>query len=229
MRTLKLGAISLPLTLMAVSAFATPSTLIWIPSTDIQPDKVTHITYDNYVTPGSSVPNIGVYGLTYGVGNKIELGFDYITNVQKPWVFNAKALLADEKENMPRVVVGAYNVALDNGSDALPNPLAQDLIYLLTSKTFNGTRFHIGYAWGRKKALLTDQNMLLLGIDRTLNDKWWIGADYQGGKSALGTFNIGTSYKFATNASLLLGYDWYNDSAIKDTITIQLDVDIAKF
>jgi hypothetical protein len=55
------------------NAYATPSTLIWAPSTDIQPYKKIHITADNY-TPTTS-KGAGdeylyvqqIYGLTFSL------------------------------------------------------------------------------------------------------------------------------------------------------------------
>ena len=48
--------------------------------------------------------------------------------------------------------------------------------------------------------------------------------DYQSGKSALGALSFGVGYSLTPNASLLLGYDIYNNSAYKNTVTVQLDV-----
>ena len=66
--------------------------------------------------------------------------------------------------------------------------------------------------------------MLLAAFEKHLNDKWWIGMDYQSGKSALGALSFGVGYSLTPNASLLLGYDIYNSSAYKNTVTVQLDV-----
>lgn len=207
------------------AAFSTPSTLVWIPSTDIQPERVWHLGVDNYTTPGSSATNFTDYGVTYGAAKNLEVGVDYWSGTNDPWLFNAKYRILDENESQPAVAVGVYNYAFDTGS----NPNAQNLVYLLLSKTFSGTRLTAGYAWGRKAVLSPDDDMVLLGIDRQLSKKWWGGIDYQGGKSGLGTLNAGVSYKFADNASILIGYDWYNASSIKDTFNVQLDVDISKW
>jgi hypothetical protein len=32
------------------------------------------------------------------------------------------------------------------------------------------------------------------------------------------------AYTFAPNTSIIFGYDYYNNSALKDTITVQVDI-----
>lgn len=222
MRVTHFAAIALTVAMGASSAFATPSTLVWIPSTDIQAAGVVHLGYDTYTTPGSGSGNFTDYGITYGIGGAYEIGVDYWTGTDDPWVFNAKGRVLQETASQPALVVGAYNFA---GNDTS----GQNVVYVIAGKTFSGTRFTAGYGWGRGKVLGPDHNMLLLGVDRTLDERWWIGADYQGGDSALGAFNLGVSYKFAPNASVIVGYDWYNSSDIKDTFNVQVDVDLVKF
>jgi hypothetical protein len=82
----------------------------------------------------------------------------------------------------------------------------------------------LGYGVGRKEALGDDNKMVMAGIDKMLNDKWWAGVDYQSGDSALGALNFGVSYNFAPNTAVIFGYDIYNDSALKNTATVQLDI-----
>lgn len=63
--------------LVSVSAYATPSTHIWAPSTDIQPYKKIHITADTYTPTISKATNADnydqhnyvqqVYGLTFSL------------------------------------------------------------------------------------------------------------------------------------------------------------------
>src|SRR5450759_4630397 len=85
---------------------ATPSTQIWIPSTDIQPFNVWHLGLDNYLrasdnshfTAGQRDPNIYDAGLTVGIlpfdTVKAEVGADYLANGtaydSHPFYFNAK-------------------------------------------------------------------------------------------------------------------------------------------
>ena len=58
-----------------------------------------------------------------------------------------------------------------------------------------------------------------------ISDKLWIAAEYQGSKSAYGTWNLGFSWKFSGNTSMLFGYDMYNDKDLPNTYTVQLDID----
>lgn len=212
------------LIILVVPVSATPSTLIWIPSTDIQPAGKTHFGIDNYFTvsplkPGETTgafttPTIG---LTWGIKN-FEFGVDYVASQNDPLYFNAKAKLFGNKPTDLNMVAGIYGL----GTTGLTN---QEVKYLLGSvSTKDGTRFSLGYGIGREEALGSDNKMILAGIDKQLNDKWWVGVDYQGGKSALGALNFGVAYSITPSASILLGYDIYNNSALKNTMTLQFDV-----
>lgn len=200
-------------------ALATPSTLVWIPSTDIQAKGVFHLGYDTYTSPGSSAVNSTVYGVTYGVDSKVEVGVDYFSGVGEPWFFNAKVRVLEEDTSTPAVVAGIYNMSPESS-------VTQNLIYGLVSKTFAGVRFTAGYANGKESVIGSDNNMLLLGVDKALDEKWWVAADYQSGDSALGAFSVGAAYKFAENASVLVGYDFYNAPGSTDTVTVQIDIDL---
>lgn len=205
-------------------ASATPSTLIWIPSTDIQPADKTHFGIDNYFTvkPLRDGATTGAfitpdYGLTWGFKNG-EIGIDYIAGQDKPLYFNFKYLLAGKAPPDFNVVAGVYNV----GTSPTTN---QEIKYLMTSiADAHGWRYSLGYGWGRKQVLGNDHNMVLAGVDKQLNDKWWVAIDYQGGKSSVGALNFGVGYTFAPNASVIVGYDIYNDKNLKRTITTQLDI-----
>ncbi len=202
------------LCIIAGAAHATPSTLVWIPSTDIQAAKVSHLGYDIYApSSGSTLTDLG---LTFGTG-KVEYGVDYLSmdGIQDPVRLNAKVMLKDETPTMPRLVAGTF----DTGGDA-----ASSMVYLLGSKTFSGTRVHLGYCAGKSSVLGSDNKMILAGVDRAFDSKWWGGVDYQSGRSSFGALNVGISYNFTPTRSLILGYDWYNDSSLSDTLTMQLDV-----
>ncbi len=112
-------------TLVLSNAYATPSTLIWAPSTDIQPYKKIHITADNYTpttSKGASDEHLYVqqiYGLTFSLLSdkeeenllgkawkplgKImaEAGFDYKKGFgpfydSTPWYFHFKLGLPED-------------------------------------------------------------------------------------------------------------------------------------
>lgn len=209
---------------LLTSVSATPSSLIWIPSTDIQSQAKTHFGIDSYFTPqplktgettgAFTAPD---YGLTWGHKN-FEFGIDYIASQNDPIYFNAKAKLLGNKATDLNLVVGIYNLGTTSTTNS-------EVKYVLGSvATKDGTRLTFGYGFGRQKVLGNDHNMIMAGIDKQLSDRWWIGADYQGGKSSLGALSVGASYNFIPNAALLVGYSFYNNQDFKNTITTQIDV-----
>ena len=89
--------------LLVTDSYATPSTHIWAPSTDVQPYKKWHITSDYYVatesnSTGSRPSTITNFGLTVGVlpfeKLNAEIGFDHKSGFCElddyPWYFNTK-------------------------------------------------------------------------------------------------------------------------------------------
>jgi hypothetical protein len=204
-------------------AWATPSTLIWIPSTDIQANNTWHLGIDNYVAGNHTTAQAPVYdiGPEYGFADgKAEAGIDYITGFTQPLFFNLKYQFTPEKASIPAIAVGGEYFGTQGGvSD-------YDMLFVEGSKTFSGARLTLGYCHGNKTALGVDPDMLLAGIDGTLtkDKKWWGAVDYQSGQNAFGALNTGVSYNFAANTSVIVGYDWYNNSATKNTFTTQLDI-----
>ncbi|MHB0913057.1 MAG: hypothetical protein ACYC2Y_06390 [Armatimonadota bacterium] len=211
MRVILIAALAFGL---AAAACATPSTLVWIPSTDIQAGEFTHFGVDVYAPSEGQSPVD--YGLTFG-GDRVEFGFDYLepSSVKDQLRVNAKVLLADETPSAPRIVAGVYDLGGDAGSGT---------VYALASKTFPVGRLTIGCGVGRKSALGGDNKMLFAGFDKALSGKWWAAVDYQSGKSSLGATSVGVAYSLDPRTSVIVGYDWYNDSSLEDTATIQLDV-----
>jgi hypothetical protein len=201
--------------IMGSAGLATPSTLVWIPSTDIHAEGVMHYGTDYY--GGKSIKPLYVHGLTFGSG-KFEYGVDYATlaDDSSTW-FHGKVALVEESETMPKVVFGIYNAG--KKEDGSPN-----FIYALGSKTLDAARIHAGIATGRSSVLGDDNTMLLLGADKAFNSKWWGAVDYQGGKSGYGALNVGVAYSFTPKTSLIVGRDFYNDNSLDDTWTFQLDV-----
>ncbi|MCC6445891.1 MAG: hypothetical protein IT210_20855 [Armatimonadetes bacterium] len=217
--------------------WATPSTLIWIPSTDIQAQGTAHLGIDNYATlkrlrngkafPFATNPALDI-GLTWGLPGNIEAGIDYFPGTDDPLFLNAKALLLREREGRPNLAVGIYNVGTDRDTTAY------HMVYALASKSLpaGSGRVHLGMTQGTGRRHLfvdskgnrADRSMLLLGYDRQINPKWWVGVDYQSGKSAFGAFNVGAAYSFSPNTSVILGVDFYNDSGYEPSLTAQLDI-----
>ena len=199
------------------TAYSTPSTLIWIPSTDIQPTKQTHLGIDVYAP--STGDTLTVFGLTVGDGKSIEGGIDYLSmkGTSDPVRFNGKVAILKESGSVPALVVGVY----DFGGDA-----ASNIVYALGSKSFSVGRATFGYGIGKESVLGVDNGMVFLGFDKTLSDKWWFAVDYQGGMSAFGAASTGIAYTLSPNSSIIVGYDWFNDNSLADTFTVQWDANI---
>ena len=236
---------------MAPEAAATPSTYIWIPSVDIQPFWVLHLTADNYYRNHVKIPTD--IGLTIGVlpFEKIqaEIGIDWLTPANDPTYFNFKLGVPEGAFHkwQPALVVGGFNFGTQYHKDEVRTDY--NIGYGLVAKTlpFLG-RFSAGY-YGGNSDLLRDpagrraSHGVLAAWDRTLSeisDKLWMAVDYQGGLNDLAAVNFGMSYKFAPNVSVIFAYDHYLNDRKKfkglaspdrrythpGTFTVQFDIDI---
>jgi hypothetical protein len=232
-------------------ASATPSTQVWIPSTDIQPYRTVHLNFDAYLRDGSNddgsrTAPLVVIGPTVGIlpFEKIqaELGFDFMSAGgaadNHPLYFHAKVGTPEGSlfKLSPAIAVGGYNFGTRSG-DARDGELAtnQNMVYGLVARTIPVLgRFSAGYFVGNRKVLLdkdgdSDGKGLLLSWDRVMteiSDKLWLAVDYQGTDSAVGALSIGASWAFAKNVSVLLGYDIYNEELTggQNTVTLQVDI-----
>jgi len=144
--------------LSAGYCYATPSTQIWNPSTDIQGTKTLHLGIDNYFsvfdnkTKPVNVPTD--VNLTVGAFKNLEIGFDYFGASADPLQFNAKYGLP-EGDKMPAIAVGVMNIGTKTDSTNY------DISYVVLAKTFKHLpRLSVGYYIGNSK-LLVDEN----GID----------------------------------------------------------------
>ena len=234
------------LCLAPLAANATPSTQIWIPSTDIQKYKSVHLNVDNYVAAekeanGAWKAPVFVIGPTIGVlpYEKIqaEAGFDVIKTGlaadNYPVYLHAKAGTPEGTlfAGSPALALGGYNFGLKK------DVTDQDVLYGLAAKNLPSLgRFSAGYFTGNDKVLVDENGAkantgLLLSWDRTLSevsDKLWAAVDYQGGDSALGALSFGVAWAFAPDTSVIFGYDVYNNSKIAgaNTFTVQLDINL---
>lgn len=223
----------------AGSALATPSTQIWIPSTDVQPFGKFHLGIDNYIRTSDDAEetrwNGYDLGLTAGVlpfeKLQLEVGIDYFVNGTNyddhPLYFNAKLGTPENSlfTNSPALAVGGYNFGTEK------DLTDYNIVYGLAAKTLPVLgRLSAGYYGGNEDALLGDDDSgVLLSWDRTmceLSDKLWVGVDYQGGDNAVGALSFGASWAFAPNVSVIFGYNVYNEEAIagQDSFTTQLDI-----
>ena len=230
--------------LAPLAANATPSTQIWIPSTDIQKYNTFHLNFDNYVpvkkeSGGLWKAPVSVIGPTMGVFAtakvQAEAGFDIIKAGLKPdsspLYLHAKVATPESSlgDGLPALALGGYNFGMEKD---LTN---QNIVYGLAAKTIGKLgRLSAGYFYGNEKVLIDENGKkantgALLSWDRTISevsDKLWAAVDYQGGDSALGALSFGVSWAFAANTSVILGYDIYNNAKVagRDTVTVQLDI-----
>lgn len=172
--------------LTATLASATPSTQIWIPSTDIQAYKTVHLNIDSYVrtrAEGSdpnrqtgvpsnqNLPPVYVIAPTFGVlpfaKIQAEVGFDLVYGGSNtgfgldkyPFYGHFKIGMPEDNTWIPAVAVGMYNIGTKSG-DARKGELAtnQDVAYGLLAKTLPVVgRLSAGYFFGNKKVLVTDE------------------------------------------------------------------------
>ncbi len=142
-RTGSAATAALLLCALGGAAFATPSTQIWIPSTDIQPYKTFHLNIDSYVrtksepdanagflgvSPGNNLPPMYLVGPTVGVlpfeRIQAEVGFDLMwgganqpAGLDKyPLYGHFKLGTPEDNTWKPAVAVGMYNIGLKRGA-----------------------------------------------------------------------------------------------------------------
>jgi hypothetical protein len=231
-------------------SFSTPSTQIWIPSTDFQKWKTMHLGLDNYLRTSNinGIRGAGMFdgGLTTGLlpfeKFQGEIGVDYLymgdSNYDNfPVYFSAKIGLPEGAmfKSSPAVALGAYNFGLKK------NLTNYNILYGEIAKTIPILgRLTVGYYTGNDK-LLVDENLkkansgFLFSWDRTMteiSDKLWLAVDYQGGKNYLGALSFGASWAFSKNVSVIFGYDIYNNKKAfyntnnqnANTFTAQVDI-----
>lgn len=241
-------------------AMATPSTQIWIPSTDVQAYKTFHLGIDNYFrasgvpksaptaasTRDANVMDIGpVVGILPFEKLQAEIGFDYLViandpNDNHPWSGNFKIATPEDSlfKFSPALAVGMYNVGPAQSTTNAPFITSgQNIVYGLAARTLPVVgRLSAGYYRGSKRALVSDFNTLksendgvLLSWDRSMtevSDKLWMAVDYMGGNNVNGSVNVGASWNFAKNVSVIFGYDIYTKKSLagNNTFTTQLDI-----
>ena len=219
---------------------ATPSTIIWISSADIQQFKVFHLGIDNYFTVfkkgigqgGLAFPTD--VGLTVGVlpfeKFQAEVGVDLLEPTQSPWSFNAKVGIPEGSiaEWSPAIAIGACNLGIEK------NLTDYNIIYGIVAKTLPVIgRLSVGYYTGNKNLLVdndgkVDNSGILLSWDKQvseISENIWLAVDYQGGKNSLGAVSFGLAWSFSKNVSVIIARDIYNNNA-PGTLTTQLDINL---
>lgn len=227
--------------------WATASTHIWSPSTDIQDFKSWHVTCDMYVpdrndASGMHVPTVTNIGLTTGVlpfkSVNAEIGFDHKSGLGAA---DDYPLYANVKIGVPEEAIGGFSPALaigifDVGSKA--DVTDYNVAYVKAAKSVSAGeiplgRLSLGYFTGNDKLLVnevgrTDNDGLLAAWERTMTEispNLWLCVEFMGSHSAYGTWNLGGSWKFAPNVALLVGYDLFLNSLLTNTATMQVDID----
>ncbi len=224
------------------TAGATPSTLIRIPSIDVQPYGTVHLGIDKNTTmfkPKNADITLAYeeptdFGLTFGMMDtdilQVELGVDVREPTDEPVYVNFKVAVPEGAiwNQMPGFAVGGYGFGTDVASD-------YNIFYVEMAKTFSFMgRFTVGYFGGNSERLrdindTANHYGILFGFDRRLpeiNERLWFGIDYQQTYSEFGAWSLGFSWAFSENASLVIGYIRYNDDRIsRDKMTWQADFD----
>jgi hypothetical protein len=227
-----LAAASAIVALTSSMALATPSTQIWIPSTDVKSFKDIHIDLDNYArfaskaSAGTNIYNIGLSAGVLPLENvKLEVGVDFLKQDieaydNHPFYFNAKLGTPEDAfgiKGLPAFAVGAFNLGTyDKNSFST----RQNLIYGLTAKTFPVIgRLSAGAYYGAERALATTNNPknnnsgIMASWDRSMpeiSDKLWLAVDYMSGNNANGEISVGGSWTFSKQVSLIVGVVFFN-------------------
>jgi hypothetical protein len=198
-KIIKIVTLAMALTLMVSgAALATPSTQIWIPSTDIQAFGTFHLGIDNYfrssgvatATGASRDANVMDIGLTAGVlpFEKIqaEVGVDYLTiandpNDNHPFSVNAKVGTPEDAffKYQPALAVGIYNAGPSQKFGNAPAITSgQNIMYALAARTLpvmgavpSLGRISAGYYYGSKTALI-DANNPIKGANEGMLLSW---------------------------------------------------------
>ncbi len=235
----------------ASKAFATATTHLWAPSTDVQPYGVVHLTSDVYFptetdSAGNRPSTITNVGLTAGSlpfeKLNAEIGFDHKTGYgdldDYPIYFNAKIGIPEDTlfEFSPALAGGVYDIGTEH------NKTDYDVYYLKAAKTFYAGDFSLGRVsvgyFNGNSTLLLDQNAnadndgIFAAWERSLpeiNKNLWVCVEYQGTNSSYGSWNYGFSWKVSDNVSVIFALDTYNNHNYADTFTVQVDVDFDVF
>lgn len=232
--------IALSLLCLTAVIFATPSTQIWIPSTDIQGFLNPHFGWDVYLT-NTGMGTVSNGGVTMGVlpFKKVgmEVGVDYRDingNHVYPVYFNAKLGTPEDAlfKYMPAIAVGGFDFGV---KDSATN---YNVTYALIARTLPVIgRLSVGGYTGLSPDMLwmssagkVNKSGVLASLDRTMTEissKLWLGIDYMGGNNAYGALSFGASWNWSPTVSTIVGYDIWNDSDyLKPTFTFQLDINL---
>jgi hypothetical protein len=163
-------------------AMATPSTQIWIPSTDVQAYGTFRLGIDNYFRasgvgkstgdPTKRDPNIMDIGPVAGISPfakvQAEIGFDYLVNASEPndnhpWSGHFKIGTPEDSvcKFSPAFAVGMYNVGPSQSTSNAPFVTSgQNIVYGLVARTLPVLgRLSAGYYRGSERALVDNSDL----------------------------------------------------------------------
>jgi len=247
-KMLRMVIFAVMLLFVSGAGFATPSTTYWSPCVmDVQPAGVWHFTYDNYSNRRTNdyafTNDLGLtYGLKLSEDVNMELGFDWLSDVNYPVFFNAKLGIPEGKlsPNSPGINVGIFGVGTKKYDATTGVGTNQNIFDFILGKTVGRGRLHAGYYNGNDNILVSsDGNKegdgFMFGFDYGYNpvedsegtyNKYVIAGDYMSGDNLWGGGGVGLYWYFTRNASLLVGPVWYNDQGINGKVkwTTQIDI-----
>jgi hypothetical protein len=240
-KTFFVATILLALSSLTTETSATPSTQIWIPSTDIQGFLTPHIGWDVYITAFDATTVISNGGITVGLLPSTKMGIEAGVDYREfsglhgnPILFNLKYGIYEDSlsKYQPAIAIGAYDFGTKNNFSNF------NLLYGIAAKTiWKLGRFSVGgykgvgpkVLWMSSTGKLQNAGVIA-SWDRYINEisnKLWLAVDFQSGDNSYGAINFGIAWNFAPNVSLMFGYDIFNDSALyQPSFTLQFDMNL---
>ena len=237
-------------TLAAVgSAFATPSTTFWAPSTSaLQPYGVVHLTYDSYFNSSAAYPvTLGLgMGALPGMKLQAELGFDVLyptiaagKPLDVPILLNAKLGAPEDAYFRGSPGWSAGILALGFEADVTD----YNVLHAMVGRTFPKLGvLAVGGYYGMNKDLFRSsdgdvhRSGLMAGwtspaIDVPAIDRLHLTWDVQTGQNALGATGGGAYVYLTPTVDLLVGPVFFFDKDLqpggsRTMWSVQLDADI---
>lgn len=228
----------------ASAAHATPSTVVWAPSTTYtQPFLVPHLTYDTYFRNDASYPT--TVGLTLGLLPsdlvQAEAGFDLQYPADDPLFLNGKVTLLEDKlfAYQPALSLGVANAGITSATNYA-------MVYGVLSKTIPGVGATLaaGVGYGIDDELWVDENgeadqtmfigsltSPVIGIGKPWLDGLAFAADVQTGSNSFSAAGAAAVLYVTPSVALLTGPVFFLN---RDTQpgrsdfmwTMQVDVDV---
>jgi len=205
------------------------SGVIFIPSTHTQDKNTFHLSLETYMHFDKySKGGFQSYGpsLVYGVSKNVEVGMNYYltrdidgtSHLIEP---NFKIRAYNNEENGVAIAVGTLAFVPLNKRSA--NRSSAQL-YANASKHFK-TAGDLKITGGRYTVITGDdaygdKTGAIVGIEKPLNEKFTVLADWTSGSNALGSSNIGLNYKTRETRSLTVAYSFGNSGRANNFLSI---------